>query len=131
MVELPEENMLPDGIELAGMEEMVEVQAEMYDHNANLAEILDDSVLGTLSSELRDKVDDDKESREDWKGDCKGLKLLGVNYEERNEPFLGASGVHHPLLSEAVTQFQAQAYKEMRLWRSCEDAGYRRGDTGH
>ena len=47
------------------------------------------------------------------RGDIKGLKLLGVNYEERNEPFLGASGVHHPLLSEAVTQFQAQAYKEM------------------
>ena len=114
MVELPEENMLPEGIELAGMEEMVEVQAEMYDHNANLAEILDDSVLGTLSSELRDKVDDDKESREDWEeAIAKGLKLLGVNYEERNEPFLGASGVHHPLLSEAVTQFQAQAYKEM------------------
>jgi len=114
MIELPEENMLPDGIELAGMEELVEVQAEMYDHNANLAEILDDSVLGTLSSELRDKVDDDKESREDWEeAISKGLKLLGVNYEERNEPFLGASGVHHPLLSEAVTQFQAQAYKEM------------------
>ena len=114
MVELPEENMLPDGIELAGMEEMVEVQAEMYDHNANLAEILDDSVLGTLSSELRDKVDDDKESREDWEeAISRGLKLLGVNYEERNEPFLGASGVHHPLLSEAVTQFQARAYKEM------------------
>lgn len=114
MVELPEENMLPDGVELAGMEEMVEVQAEMYDHNANLAEILDDSVLGMLSSELRDKVDDDKESREDWEeAIAKGLKLLGVNYEERNEPFLGASGVHHPLLSEAVTQFQAQAYKEM------------------
>ena len=114
MVELPDENMLPEGIELAGMEQMVEVQAEMYDHNANLAEILDDSVLGMLSSELRDKVDDDKESREDWEeAISKGLKLLGVNYEERNEPFLGASGVHHPLLSEAVTQFQAQAYKEM------------------
>ena len=44
---------------------------------------------------------------------AKGLGLLGINYEEYNEPFLGASGVHHPLLSEAVTQFQAQAYKEM------------------
>ena len=106
MVELPEENMLPDGIELAGMEEMVEVQAEMYDHNANLAEILDDSVLGALSSDLRDKIDDDRESREDWEeAISKGLKLLGVNYEERNDPFLGASGVHHLLLSEAVTQF--------------------------
>ncbi|MEC8142929.1 MAG: hypothetical protein VX071_05480, partial [Candidatus Thermoplasmatota archaeon] len=99
---------------MAGMEEMVEVQAEMYDHNANLAEVLDDSILGSLSSDLSNKVDGDKESREDWEeAIAKGLKLLGVNYEERNEPFLGASGVHHPLLSEAVTQFQAQAYKEM------------------
>ena len=113
-VELPMEDMLPEGIEMAGMEEMVEVQAEMYDHNANLAEVLDDSTLGSLSSDLRSKVDGDKESREDWEeAIAKGLKLLGVNYEERNEPFLGASGVHHPLLSEAVTQFQAQAYKEM------------------
>ncbi len=114
MVELPEEDMLPEGIELAGMEEMVEVDAEPYTHNANLAEVLDDSALSALSSDLRDKIDDDKESREDWEETIsKGLKLLGVNYEERNEPFLGASGVHHPLLSEAVTQFQAQAYKEM------------------
>lgn len=114
MVELPEEQLLPEGIELAGMEEMMEVQAEMYDHNANLAEVLDDTVLGALSSDLRDKFSDDKESREEWEeAISKGLKLLGVNYEERNDPFLGASGVHHPLLSEAVTQFQAQAYKEM------------------
>ena len=66
MVELPEEGMLPEGIELAGMEEMIEVDAAPYDHNANLAEVLDDSVLGGLSSDLRDKIDDDKESREDW-----------------------------------------------------------------
>ena len=113
-VELPMDDMLPEGIEMASMGEMVEVQAEMYDHNANLAEVLDDSILGSLSSDLRNKVDTDKESREDWEeAIAKGLKLLGVNYEERNEPFLGASGVHHPLLSEAVTQFQAQAYKEM------------------
>ena len=65
-VELPMEDMLPEGIEMAGMEEMVEVQAEMYDHNANLAEVLDDSILGSLSSDLSNKVDGDKESREDW-----------------------------------------------------------------
>ena len=113
-VELPLENKLPPGIEIAGMEEMIEVQAEMYDHNANLAEVLDESALGELSSDLRSSVYDDKQSREDWEeAISKGLKLLGVNYEERNDPFLGASGVHHPLLSEAVTQFQAQAYKEM------------------
>jgi len=93
---------------------MVMVEAEVYDHNANLAEILDDRTLGELSSDLRAKVKEDMESRDEWEeAIAKGLGLLGINYEERNEPFLGASGVHHPLLSEAVTQFQAQAYKEM------------------
>ena len=59
-------------------------------------------------------MSEDKSSREDWEeAISKGLTLLGINYEERNEPFMGASGVTHPLLSEAVTQFQAQAYKEM------------------
>lgn len=106
---------LPPGIELVGAEEMaMEIEAEVYDHNANLAEILDDSVLGSLSSDLGTKIDEDKSSREDWESAiAKGLGLLGINYEERNEPFMGASGVTHPLLSEAVTQFQAQAYREM------------------
>ena len=113
-VQLPLMDDLPEGIMLAGDEEMVEVEAEVYDHNANLAEVLDDSILGTLSSDLGSKVDDDKSSREEWEeAIAKGLTLLGINYEERSEPFLGASGVTHPLLSEAVTQFQAQAYKEM------------------
>jgi hypothetical protein len=113
-VELPAEDQLPDGIELVGEEQGFEIQAEMYDHGANLAEVLSDSELGSLSSDLRDKVDDDRESRSDWEDAISsGMKLLGVNYEERSAPFLGASGVHHPLLSEAVTQFQAQAYKEM------------------
>ena len=114
-VELPGfESELPPGIEIAGEEQMVEVQAEQYDHNANLAEVLDDSILGELSSDLMGKVEDDNSSREDWEqAIAKGLTLLGINYEERTEPFMGASGVTHPLLAEAVTQFQAQAYKEM------------------
>ena len=104
---------LPEGIEMAGEEE-VEVEAEAYDHTANLAEVLDEDVLGDLSSEIRSKFREDLESREDWEeAIAKGLGLLGINYEDRSEPFLGASGVTHPLLSEAVTQFQAQAYKEM------------------
>jgi len=113
-VEVPgNEEQLPDGIELLD-EEAVEVDAEPYDHAANLAEVLDDDVLGSLSSDLQAKFREDLESREDWEeAISKGLGLLGINYEDRSEPFLGASGVTHPLLSEAVTQFQSQSYKEM------------------
>ena len=110
-VEVPSnEDQLPEGIELMG-EETMEVDAEPYDHAANLAEVLDDGVLGSLSSDLRAKFREDLESREDWEeAIAKGLGLLGINYEDRSEPFLGASGVTHPLLPEAVTQFQAQSY---------------------
>ena len=107
------QELLPEGIEMMDGED-VEVEAEEYDHGANLAEVLDDSVLGELSSEIQSKFREDVESREDWEeAIAKGLGLLGINYEDRSEPFLGASGVTHPLLSEAVTQFQAQSYKEM------------------
>jgi len=114
-IELEEgQELLPEGIELADEDEELEVEAEEYDHAANLAEVLDDSVLGELSSDIQAKFREDVESREDWEeAIAKGLGLLGINYEDRSEPFLGASGVTHPLLSEAVTQFQAQAYKEM------------------
>ena len=104
---------LPEGVELV-TDETVEVVAEPYDHDANLAEVLDESVLGSLSSDLQSKVREDMESRADWEeAIAKGLNLLGINYEDRSDPFLGASGVTHPLLSEATTQFQSQAYKEM------------------
>ncbi len=114
-VELPGlEDQLPPNVMLAEDTAEVEVEAEMYDHNANLAEVMDDRALGSLSSELLGKIDEDKESRSEWEeAIAKGLTLLGINYEERSEPFLGASGVTHPLLSESVTQFQAQSYKEM------------------
>ena len=113
-IELPSTiDELPEGIELA-TDEMVEVVAEPYNHDANLAEVLDDGVLGSLSSDLQNKVREDMESRSDWEeAIAKGLNLLGINYEDRSDPFLGASGVTHPLLSEATTQFQSQAYKEM------------------
>ena len=91
-----------------------EVLADEYSHTANLAEILDDSVLGEISSDLLSKIEEDIESRSEWEDAlAKGLGLLGINYEERDEPFAGASGVTHPLISESVTQFQSQAYKEM------------------
>ena len=91
-----------------------EVLADEYSHTANLAEILSDSALGEISSDLLSKIEEDIESRSEWEDAlAKGLGLLGINYEERDEPFAGASGVTHPLISESVTQFQSQAYKEM------------------
>ena len=99
---------------MGGESEGVEVQTEQYDHNANLAEIIDEAVLGEISSELREMYEEDTESREDWQqAYTKGLDLLGIKYQERNQPFDGASGVTHPLIAESVTQFQAQAYKEL------------------
>lgn len=103
-----------DGSAEFSEEDPTAILAEEYSHTANLAEILDDSVLGTLSSELSGLVEDDIESRSEWEDAlAKGLNLLGISYEERDEPFSGASGVTHPLIAESVTQFQAQAYKEM------------------
>ena len=83
-------------------------------HDANLAEYLDDGYLGELSSELRASYEDDLESRSDWEETyTKGLDQLGIKQEDRTQPFEGASGVTHPLIVESVTQFQAQAYKEL------------------
>jgi hypothetical protein len=90
------------------------VEVEIIDHDANLAEFLDDGVLGEISSELVGLYEEDYDSRSEWEETyTKGLDLLGINSEERSQPFEGASGVTHPLISESVTQFQAQAYKEM------------------
>jgi len=80
----------------------------------NLAEALDDRELNTIATELVSSYEDDLDSRQDWfQTYTEGLDLLGINSTSRSQPFVGASGVHHPILAEAVTQFQAQAYKEM------------------
>ena len=84
------------------------------DHYANLAEFLDESILTDVGSELDEKYNDYRSSRQDWEmAYTNGLDLLGFKYEKRTEPFKGASGVTHPVLAESVTQFQAQAYKEL------------------
>jgi len=84
------------------------------DYFANLAEFMEEDLLEKLSSDLQKNFEDDKNSRADWEKTYKdGLDLLGFKYEERSKPFAGAAGVTHPLLAEAVTQFQAQAYKEL------------------
>ena len=80
----------------------------------NLAEFLSDETQADISSYITQAVDDDKTSRDEWvETYTKGLELLGLKYESRTEPFDGATGVIHPILNEAVTQFQAGAYKEM------------------
>ncbi len=84
------------------------------DHYANLAEFLDDKILDPLGAKLVDDYRDYRNSRKDWEDSYReGLDLLGFKYERRTEPFRGASGVTHPVLAEAVTQFQATAYKEL------------------
>ncbi len=80
----------------------------------NLAEVMDDRELGSIASELMGEFDANKASRQEWEDAyTEGLELLGFNYQERTEPFRGASGVTHPLLAEAATQFQAQAFNEL------------------
>ena len=83
-------------------------------HGDNLAELLPDDVLGKLGSELSENYMTYKSARKDWEESyTKGLDLLGFKYENPTQPFQGASGATHPVLAEAVTQFQAQAYKEL------------------
>jgi hypothetical protein len=83
-------------------------------HFDNIAEVLEDSVGDPLASELMEKYTNYKESRQEWADSYReGLNLLGFKYVTRTEPFRGASSVTHPVLAEAVTQFQAQAYKEL------------------
>ena len=84
------------------------------DHYANLAELLPDDILADMGSELFDNYTQYRASRKDWEDAyTKGLDLLGFKYEVRSQPFTNASGATHPVLAEAVTQFQAHAYKEL------------------
>ena len=83
-------------------------------HFDNLTDAVEDSVLSKLGSEMQANYTDYKNSRKDWEQTyIKGLDLLGFKYDIKTEPFQGASGATHPVLAEAVTQFQAQAYKEL------------------
>ena len=84
------------------------------DHFTNIAELIGDEVTGRLASELYQQYEDYKQSRQDWEqAYTTGLDLLGFKYTQRSQPFQGASGATHPVLAEAVTQFQATAYKEL------------------
>ena len=103
-----------DGSVVVG--EYEEEQAPIVDvgFDGNLAEVVDEGELGRISSDLVGSIEDDLAAREDWEDTYKrGLEFLGMKTEERSEPFEGSSGVIHPLLAESVTQFQAQAYREL------------------
>jgi len=83
-------------------------------HFSNLAELLPDNILSPIGQELSANYQDYKSSRSDWeRAYVSGLDLLGFKYENKSEPFKGASGATHPVLAEAVTQFQSLAYKEL------------------
>jgi len=84
------------------------------DHDSNLAEFIDEADLEAMASELVSDFEADRESRADWaRAYVKGLDLLGMKIEERQQPWAGASGVFHPVLTEAVVRFQAQAMGEL------------------
>lgn len=102
---------LPDG----GVEINLGVEpSPSSNHDDNLAEFIDDTVLGNLSSELVSLFEADKDSRKEWEVTyIKGLDLLGLKIEDRTQPWEGACGVFHPMLSEAIVRFQAQSIQEI------------------
>jgi len=115
LVQAPDEEgfvMMEDGSAMAESELTAVVEITF---DSNLAEALPEEELDQISSNLIASIEADKSSRKDWeKTYTDGLKYLGMKFDEdRSEPFEGASGVIHPLLGEAVTTFQAQAYKEL------------------
>ena len=114
-----EEQTLPD-VEIVLEEdgsatvEIGEEESQSVDFYANLAEVVDPDVLGLISSELGQVFEADKSSRQDWEQMyAKGLDLLGLKMEERTKPFRGSASAVHPMLTESIIQFQAQAMKEL------------------
>ena len=99
----------PDGeaVGLDGLEIELESDEEGFDDN--LVEYIDDKVLATIAGDLLGDFEDDISARKDWiQTYVDGLELLGMKIEERSEPWEGACGVYHPLLSEALVKFQAE-----------------------
>ena len=119
-VQFPEELEGEEAVEILFDEEdnlvdpsMLEMEVDIP-FEENLAEYLDPATLSEISSELLSSYETDVESRQNWYETFKdGLELLGIENDPRSEPFEGASGVYHPVLAEAATHFQAQAYKEL------------------
>ena len=106
----------PESVKIGidGMEIEIETgEPSDEDFDANLAEYIDERVLETMASDLAGDIDQDKNSRKDWeKAYTEGIKLLGLQIEERTEPWNGASGVFHPMITEAVVRFQSETITE-------------------
>jgi len=100
-------------IEAGGLEILIDPDAEGPDFYNNIAEEIDESELQSLGAEMLAYVQDDLDSRKDWERTYKeGLVLLGLKYEERTEPWDGACGVFHPMITEAVVRFQSETIME-------------------
>jgi len=119
---IPEEPTSPSDIEVLNTEDggaeisfdPSKVEPAAVSHTSNLADYVDTTDLNRLGIKLSEDYEEYRMSRKDWEDTYRqGLDLLGFKYVKRTEPFRGASGVTHPVLAEAVTQFQAQAYKEL------------------
>ena len=111
--EAPNVEMFEDGGAVVNFGEPQQPQMQQG-HMANLAEELENDILNDISDEVIKNFEDCRASRSDWEQTyVNGLDLLGFKYEDRTEPFQGSSGATHPVLAEAVTQFQALAYKEL------------------
>ena len=109
----PEIVEMSDGSAIVGEFEEETVRVDLP-FDGNLADTMDSGELGTIASDLIGSIDDDLSSRKDWEDTYKkGIEFLGMKDEKRSEPFEGSSGIVHPLLAESVTQFQAQAYREL------------------
>jgi len=103
-----------DGSVIIDFEGGITEDIEGPDHDSNLADFIDESELQSMASDLIADFHSDRESRADWaRAYVKGLDLLGMKIEERSQPWAGASGVFHPVLTEAVVRFQAQAMGEL------------------
>ena len=102
-------NIHADGLDMS----ITPGEEDEEDFDANLAEEMEEGELATLASELAQDIEDDLSSRKDWvKSYVAGLKLLGLQYEERTEPWDGACGVFHPMITEAVVRFQSESITE-------------------
>jgi len=113
-IEIEIENPERVGIDLGDVEiELTPAKPTKEDFDANLADFMDDSALEGLGADLVSDFERDVEDRKEWiKTYVEGLKLLGLKYEERTEPWEGACGVFHPMLTEAVVKFQSEAIME-------------------